>query len=188
MGNFGPNMRILALLLLLPVAAFGRIEEMRWGVRAGVDVPHYAAAGWRMSNQAGWQVGLESRMWWRDWGLGAELTYHRHGLRADGTFVRIQTIDVPLIFSYRVHPVVRLEAGPVINLYNNARAKETFFTPLRPTLSYTFGAAVDISRRAWVELRWWSYFTARRGMAPGLPRRELNVWMGALTASVGVSF
>jgi hypothetical protein len=59
--------------------------------------------------------------------------------------VRLQSIEIPVLVSFKIS-IVRAQAGPVFNaLYRNATVSNNiYFTPLRPLVGWTVGASVDI--------------------------------------------
>ena len=61
------------------------------------------------------------------------------------TKIRMQTVDVPLMLSFKVS-IARVQAGPVFNLMNNFKSVSgnLELLPLRPAAGYALGASVDL--------------------------------------------
>lgn len=112
-------------------AADRRSREWEWGVLAGLNFPHFSTSGpdFGIDNRLGWQAGLQIGLKFRYFTIGPEVLYVRQSIKlshADYGTLKIKTnsIDIPLIFSLRALPMLRINVGPVFTVMNDCKYAE----------------------------------------------------------------
>lgn len=167
----------LFLLLLAATALTATAQRPRtrveWGVMGGINVPDYNTnmSGTDVRNKLGWQVGITTAV---DLGVVAiepQILYVRQGLRIDrengiDLNLRSNSIDVPVLASFRLLRPLRIFAGPVFTVLNDCKQKAggdlLDFGRTRPTISYTVGAGVVLMRHLLLDLRYNGQFRSKR--------------------------
>lgn len=81
----------------------------------------------------------------------------------DKTKVSTNTVDIPLLLSFRIANIVRINAGPLFTVMNNcyyddSKGERQFFGNTRPTFGYSAGVAVALLRRYMIDVRYTGYF------------------------------
>lgn len=107
------------------------IKGVEWGVLAGLNFPHFSTSGpdFGIDNRLGWQAGLQIGLKFRYFTIGPEVLYVRQSIKlshADYGTLKIKTnsIDIPLIFSLRALPMLRINVGPVFTVMNDCKYAE----------------------------------------------------------------
>lgn len=166
---------LVSLAVTLPTSAKGdetrRKDNWRpeWGVTAGVrfngmslvDVPSQMSVSPRLSYNA----GLHGSIAYSWIALQGELNYGYTSVKASlrerttfNTTVKAHNIEIPVLVSVHVVPIVRINAGPVFNImsianYRDSSGEGAMFGGLLPTFGYSVGAAVMIKPRFFVDVR-----------------------------------
>lgn len=112
-------------------AADQRSRGVEWGVLAGLNFPHFSTSGpdFGIDNRLGWQARTPDRRKFRYFTIGPEVLYVRQSIKlshADYGTLKIKTnsIDIPLIFSLRALPMLRINVGPVFTVMNDCKYAE----------------------------------------------------------------
>ena len=129
------------------------IKGVEWGVLAGLNFPHFSTSGpdFGIDNRLGWQAGLQIGLKFRYFTIGPEVLYVRQSIKlshADYGTLKIKTnsIDIPLIFSLRALPMLRINVGPVftvknISLLPSAYLQSFITVKTGPTVIRSIGSA-----------------------------------------------
>ena len=149
------------------------LKGVEWGVLAGLNFPHFSTSGpdFGIDNRLGWQAGLQIGLKFRYFTIGPEVLYVRQSIKlshADYGTLKIKTnsIDIPLIFSLRALPMLRINVGPVFTVMNDCKQKSggdlLDFGRVRPTMSYTVGAGVKLLGHMLIDLRYNGQFKSKK--------------------------
>ena len=170
-------MRKFVLTLLLAGAALGASAQrprtmVEWGVVGGINIPDYTtnmdAADIR--NKLGWQAGMVTAVKLGAFAIEPQILYVRQGLRIrpegkEEINLKSNSIDVPVLASFRLLNPLRIYAGPVFTVMNDCKQKSggdlVDFGRVRPTLSYSVGAGVKLLRHLLVDVRFNGQFRAK---------------------------
>ncbi|MCM1301794.1 MAG: PorT family protein [Alistipes senegalensis] len=165
---------LLCLLTAFPVAAQRLRPRVEWGVLGGINIPDYKMSDdyGSIRNKMGWQFGIVTAVKWRAFAVEPQILYLRQGLRlrtAEGgeqLNLRSNSIDVPVLASFRLLNPLRIYAGPVFTVMNDCKRKSggdlVDFGRIRPTLSYTVGAGVVLVRHLLIDVRYNGQFRSKR--------------------------
>lgn len=165
---------LFCLLTAFPVAAQSPRPRVEWGVLGGVNIPDYKISDdyGSVRNKLGWQFGIVSAVKWRAFAIEPQILYLRQGLRvrmADGgeqLDLRSNSIDVPVLASFRLLNPLRIYAGPVFTVMNDCKRKSggdlVDFGRIRPTLSYSVGAGIVLVRHLLIDVRYNGQFRGKR--------------------------
>lgn len=167
---------ILTLLLAACAsAAFAQRPRMRveWGVIGGINIPDYTTnmSTTDIKNKVGWQAGIVTALDFGAFGLEPQILYVRQGLRIrpEGEAeinLKSNSIDVPVLVSFRLLRPLRIYAGPVFTVMNDSKQKSggdlLDFGRVRPTMSYTVGAGVALMRHLLIDVRYNGQFQAKK--------------------------
>ena len=168
---------LLTLLLAGTVAATASARAPRvkveWGVLGGINIPDYTTDMSRtdIRNKLGWQAGMTVALDMGALAVEPQIFYVRQGLRIrpEGMGelnLRSNSIDVPILASFRLLRPVRIYAGPVFTVMNDARQKTggdlLDFGRIRPTVSFTAGVGVKLLSHLLIDLRYNGQFRAKR--------------------------
>ena len=148
------------------------LKGVEWGVLAGLNFPHFSTSGpdFGIDNRLGWQAGLQIGLKFRYFTIGPEVLYVRQSIKlshADYGTLKIKTnsIDIPLIFSLRALPMLRINVGPVFTVMNDCKQKSggdlLDFGRVRPSVSYTVGAGIVLMRHLLIDLRYNGQFRSK---------------------------
>lgn len=146
--------------------------KVEWGALAGINIPDYNTdmSGTDIRNKLGWQAGMTVALDMGAWAVEPQILYVRQGLRIrpeemDEINLRSNSIDVPVLASFRMLKPVRIYVGPVFTVMNDCKQKSGSdlldFGRVRPTLSFTAGVGVKL-RHYLVDLRYNGQFRAKR--------------------------
>lgn len=147
--------------------------KVRWGVMGGINVPDYSTnmSGADIKNKLGWQAGIVTSLQFsRAFSVDPQIFYVRQGLRirpegSDELNLKSNSIDVPVLVSFRLLQPFRIFAGPVFTVMNDCKQKagedRIDFGRIRPTLSYSVGAGVTLLKHLTVDLRYNGQFKAK---------------------------
>lgn len=197
-------MRKFVLTLLLAVAALGASAQrprtmVEWGVIGGINIPDYTtnmdAADIR--NKLGWQAGIVTAVKLGAFAIEPQILYVRQGLRIRPSGkaeinLKSNSIDVPVLASFRLLTPLRIYAGPVFTVMNDCKQKSggdlLDFGRIRPSVSYTVGAGVVLLRHLLVDVRYNGQFRSKHDVVlpDGRQLDKLRTYNVAL--SVGYIF
>lgn len=150
-----------------------------WGVTAALyyntmkidNQPHDTAIGsLSLRPRLGYGVGLHMALRIGSFfAVQPEVNYHRSSLKSTASKlgynanVKINTVDIPVLLSFRLGNIFRLNAGPLFTVMNNSfytdpKGEKQMFGSTRPTFGYSAGVAVALLRRLMVDVRYIGYF------------------------------
>ncbi len=166
---------VLTLLLggaVLSAAAQKPRARVEWGVIGGINIPDYTTnmKAADVKNKLGWQAGIVTAVNLGAFAVEPQILYVRQGLRirpegAKEINLKSNSIDVPVLASFRLLKPVRIYAGPVFTVMNDCKQKSggdlLDFGRIRPTLSYTVGAGVVLMRHLLIDLRYNGQFRSK---------------------------
>ncbi len=164
-------MKKTIILILMAAAAITGAEAkspIRFGVKGGVTAQATNLSSkmkdWTVSSDIGFHLGLQSRV---DLGvvtIQPELIYSRTNytlLEKNSrlsTKARINTWDVPVLVSGKLFNLIRVMAGPVFNLSDDASSSHnTQVAPTRPAVTYMAGIGIDL-RKVTLDVRYHGQF------------------------------
>ena len=203
------SMRRLTILFLLVAVltplgrglAQGRyvIPQPRKNMEMGLSLGAAAAlmdveagSGVDLSPKVGIRAALMMALVWQDdYALQIEMGYlhnkieaSRGGVEQD---VKSNVMEIPIMFSYRGLGPLRLNVGPVLSLASSARysngVERIEFGRVRPTLGYTAGVGVELSRRIVVDARFTGALARTDNYFEGVEFRSSAYW-----ATLGVNY
>ena len=166
---------VLTLLLggaVLSAAAQKPRARVEWGVIGGINIPDYTTnmKAADVKNKLGWQAGIVTAVNLGAFAVEPQILYVRQGLRirpegAKEINLKSNSIDVPVLASFRLLKPVRIYSGPVFTVMNDCKQKSggdlLDFGRIRPTLSYTVGAGVVLMRHLLIDLRYNGQFRSK---------------------------
>ena len=166
---------VLTLLLggaVLSAASQKPRARVEWGVIGGINIPDYTTnmKAADVKNKLGWQAGIVTAVNLGAFAVEPQILYVRQGLRirpegAKEINLKSNSIDVPVLASFRLLKPVRIYAGPVFTVMNDCKQKSggdlLDFGRIRPTLSYTVGAGVVLMRHLLIDLRYNGQFRSK---------------------------
>ena len=197
-------MRKLVLTLLLVCAAWGASAQrprtmVEWGVIGGINVPDYTTNmdATDIRNKMGWQAGIVTAVKFGAVAVEPQILYVRQGLRirpegGEELNLKSNSIDVPVLASFRLLNPLRIYAGPVFTVMNDCKQKSggdlLDFGRIRPSLSYTVGAGVVLLRHLLIDVRYNGQFRSKHDVVlpDGRQLDKLRTYNVAL--SVGYIF
>ena len=168
--------KVLLTLLLVAVAASAAAQRPRtrveWGVIGGINIPDYSTNmdATDVKNKLGWQAGIVTAVNFGAFAVEPQILYVRQGLRIrpEGEKeinLKSNSIDVPVLASFRLLHPVRIYAGPVFTVMNDSKQKSggdlLDFGRVRPSVSYTVGAGVVLIRHLLTDLRYNGQFRSK---------------------------
>ena len=168
--------KVLLTLLLVAVAASAAAQRPRtrveWGVIGGINIPDYSTNmdATDVKNKLGWQAGIVTAVNFGAFAVEPQILYVRQGLRIrpEGEKeinLKSNSIDVPVLASFRLLHPVRIYAGPVFTVMNDSKQKSggdlLDFGRVRPSVSYTVGAGVVLIRHLLIDLRYNGQFRSK---------------------------
>lgn len=187
---------ILAALLALATTAVASAQKfLEYGVTAGIDLPDYSTrtAGSEIRNKLGWQAGIVVRINTPVVAIQPELLFVRQSMdvnwKGDDIRVRSNSFKLPLLASFSLLKIIRLNVGPVFSLTNDCKYKvegrKYDFGRLQPTVGYALGAAVQL-RHILIDARFNGQFKKMRSVNEhGI---DVNVGSYSVAFSLGYFF
>ena len=171
-------MKKIVLTLLLAAAAWSAAAQRprtrgEWGVIGGISIPDYTTDMDRtdIRNKCGWQAGIVTAVNLGAFAVEPQILYVRQGMRirpegGEEVNLKSNSIDVPVLLSFRLLRPVRIYAGPVFTVMNDCKQKSggdlLDFGRVRPTMSYTVGAGVKLLGHLLVDLRYNGQFKSKK--------------------------
>ena len=197
-------MRKLVLTLMLVCAAWGASAQrprtmVEWGVIGGINVPDYTTNmdATDIRNKLGWQAGIVTAVKFGAMAVEPQILYVRQGLRirpegGEELNLKSNSIDVPVLASFRLLNPLRIYAGPVFTVMNDCKQKSggdlLDFGRIRPSVSYTVGGGVVLLRHLLIDVRYNGQFRSKHDVVlpDGRQLDKLRTYNVAL--SVGYIF
>lgn len=150
--------------------------RVEWGAMGGVNIVDFSTSmsNTEIKNKLGWQAGIHMGIVFGAFALEPEILYVRQGLRfrrqgQKELNLKSQSIDVPVLVSFRLLRPLRIFAGPVFTVMNDCKQKsggDLFeFSRVRPTMSYTVGIGATIMRHMMIDLRYNGQFSGKKDVA-----------------------
>lgn len=165
----------------------------------GINVPDYTTNmdATDIRNKLGWQAGIVTAVKFGAFAVEPQILYVRQGLRirpegGPELNLKSNSIDVPVLASFRLLSPLRIYAGPVFTVLNNCKQKSgndlLDFGRIRPSVSYTVGAGVVLLRHLLIDLRYNGQFRSKHDVVlpDGRQLDKLRTYNVAL--SVGYIF
>lgn len=167
---------LLCLAAVLPVSAKTPLARVEWGLFGGINIPDYSTSDDYSSikNKLGWQFGILTAVKLGPVAVEPQILYVRQGLRirtVDGESLNLRSnsIDVPVLASFRMLKPLRIYAGPVFTVMNDCKQKSggdlLDFSRVRPTVSYTVGIGATVMRHMLIDLRYNGQFSGKKEVA-----------------------
>ena len=120
----------LLVVCALSAAAQRPRARIEWGVLGGINIPDYTTnmSGTDVKNKLGWQAGITTAVNLGAFAVEPQILYVRQGLRIrpEGQKeinLKSNSIDVPVLLSFRLLRPVRIYAGPVFTVMNDCKQK-----------------------------------------------------------------
>ncbi len=193
------------LLTLLLAGSVGSVAAQRprtlveWGLIGGINVPDYTTNmdATDIRNKMGWQAGIVTAVKLGAFAVEPQILYVRQGLRirpegGDELNLKSNSIDVPVLGSFRLLSPLRVFAGPVFTVMNDCKQKSgrdlIDFGRIRPSVSYTVGAGIVLLRHLLIDVRYNGQFRGKHDVVlpDGRQLDKLRTYNVAL--SVGYIF
>lgn len=172
---------------------------VEWGVIGGINVPDYTTNmdATDIRNKLGWQAGIVTAVKFGALAVEPQILYVRQGLRirpegGEELNLKSNSIDVPVLASFRLLNPLRIYAGPVFTVMNDCKQKSggdlLDFGRIRPSVSYTVGAGVVLLRHLLIDVRYNGQFRSKHDVVlpDGRQLDKLRTYNVAL--SVGYIF
>ena len=172
---------------------------VEWGVIGGINVPDYTTNmdATEIRNKLGWQAGIVTAVKLGAFAIEPQILYVRQVLRirpegASEINLKSNSIDVPVLASFRLLNPLRIYAGPVFTVMNDCKQKSggdlLDFGRIRPSVSYTVGAGVVLLRHLLIDVRYNGQFRGKHDVVlpDGRQLDKLRTYNVAL--SVGYLF
>ena len=194
--------RIVLTLLFAAIAAGAAAQRPRarveWGVVGGINIPDYTTnmSETDVKNKLGWQAGITTAVNLGAFAIEPQILYVRQGLRikpegAKEINLKSNSIDVPVLLSFRLLRPVRIYAGPVFTVMNDCKYaegnNEMFFGSMRPTVSYMLGLGLNFGHTL-IDFRYNGQFDSKKCYYPTEEAVGFNMRSYSLALSVGFVF
>ena len=194
--------RIVLTLLFAAIAAGAAAQRPRarveWGVVGGINIPDYTTnmSETDVKNKLGWQAGITTAVNLGAFAIEPQILYVRQGLRIrpeGGSEINLKSnsIDVPVLLSFRLLRPVRIYAGPVFTVMNDCKYaegnNEMFFGSMRPTVSYMLGLGLNFGHTL-IDFRYNGQFDSKKCYYPTEEAVGFNMRSYSLALSVGFVF
>lgn len=157
---------ITAFAVLCVAESSAQKLGVQWGVMAGINMADYSVnqidktTQWDdVKNEVGWQVGLMTSLNVGKLAIEPQLIYVRNKVKLteDGHEATIKgnSLDVPILVSYKILGPVRVMAGPVFTVMNdNSGLGDLSVEQLRSTCSYAVGLEARILKKIRLDVRY----------------------------------
>ena len=194
----------ILLTLLLSGSVWGASAQrprtmVEWGVIGGINVPDYTTNmdATDIRNKLGWQAGIVTAVKLGAFAIEPQILYVRQGLRIrpEGESeinLKSNSIDVPVLASFRLLNPLRIYAGPVFTVMNDCKQKSggdlLDFGRIRPSVSYTVGAGVVLLRHLLIDVRYNGQFRGKHDVVLPDGRRLDKLRTYNVALSVGYIF
>ncbi|MDE6070188.1 MAG: PorT family protein [Alistipes sp.] len=161
-----------SIFIAAALTAAAQPIKVEWGAIAGINIPDYTTKMDKtdIKNKLGWQAGIVTSLKIGWFSVDPQILYVRQGLRirpegGDEINLKSNSIDIPVLATFRPIRFVRIFAGPVFTVLNDCKHKtdgdKVDFGRVRPTVSYSVGAGVTLFKHMLVDLRYNGQFKAK---------------------------
>lgn len=161
------TLALAAMLLMTASTLKAQNLNVQWGITAGVNMADYSVKALKgqsisydkVKNDLGWQVGLMASVNIGRLAIEPQILYVRHSTElTQGTTknaLKSNSLDVPLLVSFRLIGPLRVMAGPVFTVLNdNTGLKDLSIDQLRSTCSYALGVEARILQKLRLDVRY----------------------------------
>lgn len=161
------TLALAAMLLMTASTLKAQHLNVQWGITAGVNMADYSVKALKgqsisydkVKNDLGWQVGLMASVNIGRLAIEPQILYVRHSTElTQGTMknaLKSNSLDVPLLVSFRLIGPLRVMAGPVFTVLNdNTGLKDLSIDQLRSTCSYALGVEARILQKLRLDVRY----------------------------------
>lgn len=161
------TLALAAILLMTASTLKAQNLNVQWGITAGVNMADYSVKALKgqsisydkVKNDLGWQVGLMASVNIGRLAIEPQILYVRHSTElTQGTTknaLKSNSLDVPLLVSFRLIGPLRVMAGPVFTVLNdNTGLKDLSIDQLRSTCSYALGVEARILQKLRLDVRY----------------------------------
>lgn len=158
---------LAAMLLMTASTLKAQNLNVQWGITAGVNMADYSVKALKgqsisydkVKNDLGWQVGLMASVNIGRLAIEPQILYVRHSTElTHGTTknaLKSNSLDVPILVSFRLIGPLRVMAGPVFTVLNdNTGLKDLSIDQLRSTCSYALGVEARILQKLRLDVRY----------------------------------
>jgi len=165
--------------------------RMGFGFRGGINVTDYSAShdGLGLSSRLGFHAAVQAPLMFGAVGVQPELMFVHNSLNVNGRRVKANTCEMPVLFTLRVIPILRLHAGPSFALADNSYYREEgekiLFGNAKPTCTYMIGASLRPLGHLLIDCRYNGSFNKTRNYFQGA---EPRIKTYTLYLSVGYMF
>lgn len=169
-------------------------KRVEMGILGSASMLFQSAEGVDINPKMGYRVALVMAFCWDEqFAIQGEIGYlhHKSDVKTAAATLSLSSniCEVPLLFSYRGIPHLRLNVGPVINLASAARyesgGERIEAGSLRSTVGYAAGIAVEITRHLIIDARYTGNFRQSFNYAGG---KEFNMRSHWATLTLGYVF
>ena len=158
----------LAAFVLMAFATSASAQKLGidWGVIAGINMADYSVKQLDkttryddVKNEIGWQAGLMMSINVMRFSIEPQIIYVRNKTElTEGNLtstIKSNSLDVPILVSYRVLGPLRVMAGPVFTVMNdNSGIRDLSIDQLRSTCSYAVGLEARLFDKLRLDLRY----------------------------------
>lgn len=161
------TLALAAILLMTASTLKAQNLNVQWGITAGVNMADYSVKALKgqsisydkVKNDLGWQVGLMASVNIGRLAIEPQILYVRHSTElTQGTMknaLKSNSLDVPILVSFRLIGPLRVMAGPVFTVLNdNTGLKDLSIDQLRSTCSYALGVEARILQKLRLDVRY----------------------------------
>ena len=166
---------LLISAIAMALQASAKVVGTEWGLTAGVRYDNISfdknTGKLSMSPNITYNVGLHASLVFLGVAIQPELNYGYTAIKVktmvDGgknidTKVKAHDLEVPVLLSLRLLPVVRFNAGLVFNIMSKAnyeyKDEILMFGPIHPSVGYAAGISLKVSKRLLIDARYTGYF------------------------------
>lgn len=187
---------VIALVAIVPTFAIGPRVGVDWGITGGVNIVNFSAddSGASIKNKMGWQVGMTTSVNLGFFAIQPEILYVRQGLTlkpeiGDEFEIHSNSIEIPVLFSLRLLSPLRINAGPVFNVFNKNKVKNgddlEGLGRLKPSVSYAVGLGLGLGNLL-IDVRYNGQFKSKSNFYLGDDSYDITSYNVAI--SVGYLF
>lgn len=202
--------RSILVLFAMAIAAqaSAKVVGTEWGLTAGVryDIISFDKnTGLSLSPNITYNVGLHTSLVFLGLAIQPELNYGYTAIKVktmvDGgkntdTKVKAHDLEVPVLLSLRLLPVIRFNAGVVFNILNKAtyeRQNEVLmFGPIHPSVGYAAGISLCFGHKVLIDARFVGYFNKSLNefnpFYPPIAERAVTFNMKSCSAGIKIGY
>ena len=167
-------------------------KRVEMGVSVGATYMGMSAEGVELQPKLGMRGARTMSLCWYDAvALQMELAYLHNKIEGklgkSGYDIKSNVMEIPIMFSYRGWGPMRFNVGPVLSLAASGRysngVERIEFGGVRPTLGYTAGVGVELTRHIVLDARFTGGLARTDNYFEGAEFRSSAYW-----ATLGVSY